>query len=113
MSREAYVRTLLALFCGLPQTAARRPSPADRRLAAELFDQGVPLATVETAFLLAIARRSTRPAGLPTLPPIRSLAYFRPVLDELRLHPLDPGYLSYLRSHAREDDQISTDSGER
>lgn len=113
MSREAYVRALLALYCGLPQTAARRPSPADRRLAAELFDQGVSLATVETAFLLAVARRSVRPAGLPPLPPIRSLAYFRPILEELRHYPHDPGYLSYLRSRAREDDQISTVSGER
>jgi hypothetical protein len=113
MSRELYVRALLALLRGLPQTAARRPSPADRGLAAQWFEAGVPLTTIEAAFLLTVARRSTRPAGLPPLPAIRSLAYFVPVVEELRLNPPDPGYLAYLRSSARRDDQISTDSGER
>jgi hypothetical protein len=113
MNREAYVRVLLALFCGLPHAAPRRPSPADRRLANQWFDDGVPLTTIEAAFLLAIARRSTRPPGHPPLPAIRSLAYFLPVVEELRLHPPEPGYLTYLRSCARQDDRISTDSGER
>ena len=97
MSRADYVRDLLALFCGLPHVAARRPSPTDRRLAVQWFDEGVSLVTIETAFLLAIARRSTRPPDLPPLSPIRSLAYFLPVVEELCLNPTDAGYLSYLR----------------
>jgi hypothetical protein len=97
MSRAAYVRAVLALYCGLPHTAARRPSPSDRRLATQLFDQGIALATVEAAFLLAIARRSVRPPDLPPLPLVRSLAYFLPVIEELHLSPPDPGYLTYLR----------------
>jgi len=113
MSRADYVRALLALFCGLPQVAARRASPTDRRLAAQWFDEGIPLATIEDAFLLAMARRNTRPPGLPPLCPIRSLAYFLPVVEEICRNPIDPGYLSYLRSRSRPDDQISTDFGER
>jgi hypothetical protein len=97
MSRDDYVRDLLALYCGLPYVVARRPSPTDRRLAAQWFDEGVSLVTIETAFLLAIARRSTRPPDLPPLSPIRSLAYFLPVVEELCLNPTDAGYLSYLR----------------
>ena len=97
MSRDDYVRDLLALYCGLPHVAARSPSPTDRRLAAQWFDEGVSLLTIETAFLLAIARRSTRPPDLPPLSPIRSLAYFLPVVEELCLNPTDAGYLSYLR----------------
>lgn len=97
MSRADYIRDLLALFCGLPHVAARRPSPTDRRLAAQWFDEGVSLDTIETALLLAIARRSTRPPDLPPLSPIRSLAYFLPVIEELCLNPTDAGYLSYLR----------------
>jgi hypothetical protein len=113
MTRQAYVRALLALYCGLPHTATRKPSPADRRLAAELFDQAVPLATLEAAFLFAVTRRSARSPGLPPLAPIRSLAYFLPVLEELRLNPPDPAYLTYLRLRCRPEDQISTDRGER
>ena len=100
MSRAAYVRAVLALYCGLPHTAARRPSPSDRRLAAQLFDQGVALATIEAAFLLAITRRSSRPQDLPPLPLVRSLAYFLPVVEELRLNPPDLGYLAFLRARA-------------
>jgi hypothetical protein len=113
VSRAAYVRVLLALYCGLSETAARRPSPADRRLAFQLFDQAIPLDTLETALLLAAARRTTRPPDLPPLPPIRSLAYFLPVIAELRLDPPNPGYLDYLRWRARRNDQIPTVLGER
>lgn len=98
MSRADYLRVVLTLYCGLPHTAARRPSPSDRWLAAHLFDQGVTLDTVEAAFLLAIARRRGRAPDLPPLPPIRSLAYFLPVVEELRLNPPDLGYLTYLRA---------------
>ena len=108
------VQHLLDLYCGLPHTAARRPSPADRRLAAQLCDQAIPLELIEAAFLLTIARRNDRALQAPPLPPIRSLAYFLPVIEELHTNPLDPGYLQYLRS--RVADQMvhfSTDSRER
>jgi len=100
MSRADYVRGVLTLYCELPHTAARRPSPSDRRLAEQLFDQGIPLTTVEAAFLLAIARRGARPPELPPLPPVRSLAYFLPVVEELRSSLPDLRYLAYLRSRA-------------
>ncbi len=112
MSRAAYVHALLTLYVGLPQTAMRRASAADRRLAAQLFDQGLPMTTVQTAILLALERRDARPPGLPPLPLIRSLAYFLPVIEELRLNPPDPGYLGYLLGR-RQQDQIPTDSDER
>jgi hypothetical protein len=43
-----------------------------------------------------------RPAGAPRLTPIRSLAYFRPVIDELQAHPVPEGYLDYLRLKLRQ-----------
>jgi len=98
MSRADYVRGVLTLYCGLPHVAARRPSPCDRRLAEQLFDQGIPWATVEAACLLAIARRGARLPDLPPLPRVRSLAYFLPVIEELRLDLPDPEYLAYLRA---------------
>jgi hypothetical protein len=111
MSRASYVRALLSLYTGLPQTALRRPSTADRRLAEQLFDRGIPRTTVQAAFLLAIGRRDARSPDLPPLPTIRSLAYFLPIIEELRLYPPAPGYLDYLR--LRQKVQNPTDPGDR
>src|SRR6266852_6911669 len=41
------------------------------------------------------ARRLAHDPAHP-LPPVRSLYYFLPVLEEIRLQPLPPGYLQYL-----------------
>jgi len=111
--RDDYLRHLLALYCGLPHTAARRPFPPDRRIAEQLFDRGISLDTIETAFLLASARRSYRDPQAPPLTPIRSLAYFLPVIDEVLLHPPDPGYVSYLRFKVDQNVQIPPDQVER
>ena len=62
-----------------------------------LHDADVPLQIVESALLLASLRRLIRPADLPPLTPIRSLAYFQPVIDELLAHPMPDNYLEYLR----------------
>ena len=47
--------------------------------------------------MLASLRRLIRPAGIAPLSPIRSLAYFQPVIEELRTQPLPDGYPDYLR----------------
>jgi len=111
--RDDYLRRLLALYCGLPHTAARRPFPPDRRIAEQLFDRSVSLETIETAFLLASARRIYRDPQAPPLTPIRSLAYFLPVIDEVLRQPLDPDYLSYLRFKVDQNVQITPDLRER
>ena len=46
-------------------------------------------------------RRLSRDPGLPPLTKIRSLAYFLPVIEELKLQPLPAGYLDYLRLKLR------------
>ena len=111
--RDAYLRRLLALYCGLPHTAARRPFPPDRRTAEQLFDRGISLQTIETAFLLASARRMDRDPQAPPLTPIRSLAYFLPLIDEVLLQAPDPDYVSYLRSKVDLNVQSPTDSHDR
>jgi hypothetical protein len=100
--RNSFVRALLDLYLGLPHSAARRPSPADRRLAGQLFDRGVPFDLIQAAFMLATLRRVNRPLDATPLPPVRSLHYFVPVLTELLASPLDPAYVQYLhdRFHA-------------
>jgi|SRR5215469_797026 len=96
---DAYRQTLTDLYHRLPDTP-RRLSRHDLRLVHQLWERQIPLATVETAFLLASARRAARlPQAIP-LGPIRSLHYFLPVIEELLHTPLRHGntYLAYLRS---------------
>jgi len=115
----AYVAAVVTLYVELPDTPLR-PSVSDQWLAHRFHDDGVPLRVVETALLLGSLRRLIRPVGAPALSPIRSLAYFRPVIDELRAHPAPESYLDYLRLKLRKAAatlpatvQKSTFSGDR
>jgi hypothetical protein len=74
-----------------------RPRRADRELAAAWHSAGFPLDMIETAMLLALARRLARPPNDVPLQPIRSLHYFIPVLDEVASRPLADHYVAYLR----------------
>jgi len=95
-----YVATVLILYVELPETPMRA-SVQDQWQAQCLHDRGVPLRVVESAFLLASLRRLARPSDGPPLSPIRSLAYFLPVIDELLAHPAPDNYLEYLRLKLR------------
>jgi hypothetical protein len=95
-----YVAAVLTLYVDLPDTPLRASVP-DQRQARTWFDRGVPLEVVETALLLTCLRRTVRPDDVPPLPRIRSLAYFQPVIEELRAHPAPGGYLQYLRVKLR------------
>jgi hypothetical protein len=97
----AYVATVVTLYVELPDTPLRA-SVSDQWLARRFHDDGVPLHVVETALLLGSLRRLIRPVDAPRLSPIRSLAYFRPVVDELRAHPAPESYLDYLRLKLRQ-----------
>ncbi len=94
--QEEYVRQVLEAYRKTPGTTGtiRRP---DRLLAAQLFARGVPVETVENALVLATSRRLVRPAELPPLGAIRSLAYFSPVIDEVLQLRVGPNYFRYLR----------------
>ena len=96
----AYVAAVLAMYLDLPDTPIRA-NAQDRSVARKLNEDGVPLPTIESALLLASLRRRIRPEGLPPLPPIRSLAYFQPVIAELRQQSLPDGYCDYLRLKLR------------
>ena len=96
LATHAYVNAVLAHYLQLPDTPLRA-SLADQRLARQLFDRAVPLPAVESALLLGSLRRLARPAGLPPLQPVRSLAYFLPLVEELLAQPLPDGYVHYLK----------------
>lgn len=93
LTRQDYVKQLLDRYRGTPGTLGhvRR---GDRSLASQLHQRGVPLEVVTAALALAALRRCSRTTALPPLPPIRSLHYFLPVIEELSAAPVD--YLQYL-----------------
>jgi hypothetical protein len=92
----AYVAAVVMAYVEQPETPLSA-SLQDHRQARRLHERGIPLPIVESALLLGSLRRLIRPADLPPLPPIRSLAYFQPVIDELLAHPMPDNYLEYLR----------------
>jgi hypothetical protein len=93
---EQYVHTVLSLYQQLPETPVL-PSSRDRLHAHQLQQRGLPLAVIETAFLLGSLRRLLRPPQAPALSPIHSLAYFGPVIEELLNNPVPDTYIEYLR----------------
>jgi hypothetical protein len=99
-NHDAYLAAVLKLYLELPETPSRA-GPYVRKTAIELHQRGVTLSTVEAAFLLASLRRLGRPPDYPPLSPIRSLAYFLPVIAELLNNPIPEGYLDYMRRKVR------------
>jgi hypothetical protein len=94
------VAAILKRYLELPETPSNA-SFYDRQTAVKLLESGIRLSTIESAFLLATVRRLARPVDLPLLSPIRSLAYFLPVIQELLNNPIPEDYLSYLRRKVR------------
>lgn len=100
LERRAHIQAILSAYLELPDTPTRA-RPPDRRLAGQLYDRAIPLATVQDAFLLATSRRLIRDEALPRLSPIRSLYYFLPLVEELLQSPLPHGYAQYLEAKLR------------
>jgi len=96
MDRSEYVRLVLDAYRSTPgvTSVVRR---ADRLLAAQLHERGVPFETIENAFVLAVSRRLARQEGAAPLSTIRSLAYFSPVIDEVLESKVSSNYFDYLR----------------
>jgi hypothetical protein len=95
---QLYIEVTLTTYSSLPDTPAR-PSRRDRQLARELCRRCVPLRTVRSALVLAAARRTLRSG--PPLPPVRTLHYFLPAIEEVLQQPPDPGYVEYLDARLR------------
>ena len=99
-TQEEYVRRVLDAYRSTPGTSGtiRR---ADRLLATQLWERGVPLLVVENALILAVARRLLRPVDAIPLNTVRSLAYFVPVIEEVAELRVNPAYYNYLRQKIR------------
>lgn len=93
---QRYIASVLNVYLNLPETPSKA-SFYDRQTAASLLTRSVPLFAVESALMLASMRRLSRSSDLPPLSPIRSLAYFLPVIQEVLDNPISEDYLQYLR----------------
>jgi hypothetical protein len=94
--QEGYIHQVLEAYRKTPGAmgTVRR---ADRLLAAQLYQRGLSVNVIENALVLAATRRLLRPADAPPLGPIRSLAYFLPVIEEVLALRVSPDYFQYLR----------------
>jgi len=95
MTQQSYIRAVRNVYFQLPNTH-RSFSRSDRGLASAFYKRGIPFDVVRSALLLATARRLCRDPTATPLPPVRSLHYFVPALEEILLQPLPRGYLQYL-----------------
>ena len=101
VNQDDYVERLLRAYRRTPTTIGT-VRPADRVVAVELHTRGVSLQVVENAFILAASRRLLRAPGAPPLMPIRSVAYFLPVIDEVIGMRINPNYFVYLEHKIRQ-----------
>src|ERR1019366_4077293 len=74
IDQRDYVRRLLEAYRATPGTSGAVHG-ADRLLAAQLHERGVPLEAVENAFVLAATRRMIRSAGAVPLGTIAPIPY--------------------------------------
>lgn len=93
---KEYMRQVLAAYRTTPQTTGRVHA-ADRRVAVQLYERGVPLRAIENALVLATARRLVRPVDALPLGTVRSLAYFVPVIEEVLETKVGQDYFDYRR----------------
>ena len=96
MDSAEYVQRVLDAYRATPGTCGVVRKP-DRVFALALHARGVPLDAVENALVLEASRRIARPPAALPLGVIRSLAYFRPVIDEVLESSVGPDYYRYLR----------------
>ena len=101
ISPHDYVERVLRAYRQTPTTRGT-VRQADRLVAVELQARGVSLEVVQNALILAAARRLMRTPGAPPLMPIRSLAYFLPVIEEVIEMRISPNYFLYLESKLRQ-----------
>lgn len=97
---RVWVEAVLDLYLWLPGTPTRI-SRHDCRLARTLYERGVPQAVVRAALLLGAARRAFRGDDAQRLPPIRTLHFFLPLIDEIIEDSPAPGYAEYLEGKLR------------
>ena len=99
--RLQYVSAVLDAYRNNPDTLGHVRA-SDRKLARHFFDARVPLKVICAALALAALRRGYRADGADPHEPIRSLHYFKPIIEEVAKLPADSAYFTYLEIRMRE-----------
>ena len=94
MTRKQYIEQILKSYLDCPDTP-RKARQRDWAIATTFYNQHIDPATVAHAIRLATLRRHRRDPQYEPLEPIRSLAYFRPLVELLQQQPHDPRYVEY------------------
>ncbi len=95
-----YVAAVREAFLG-PACVQAGFGPADERRAVGWHASGVPLQTVRRAILLGCVRKSMSLIERPAAPPVRSLAYFEPLLREVERERFPAAYWQHLEFNLR------------
>ena len=93
---DAYVQSVCECFEALGCVTAKFGA-SDAQSARRLQQRAVPFAVTQDALLLGASRKYIAWLNGAPPEPIRSLAYFEPVIAEIQETPLPPGYSAYLR----------------
>ncbi len=97
-ARSDYVSRVIELYLGAPDTADV-PRDNDWPIAGAMYDASIPLKVVEFAFQITFLRSYlVNLARDGHSPQIRSLAYFRTVINSLEPAEREPGYMAYIAS---------------
>ncbi len=99
-ARQHYVQAVLDRYRQTPGVLGR-VRRADRQLAQRLYQDRVPFYVIDRACVLAAARRIKNNAFSTPLPPIRSLHYFLPVIQEVIRRPPGPRDIEEMRALLR------------
>ena len=106
--RGAYVAEVRRMFQE-PACVQGRFGPADERLAADWHGAGVPLEAVRRAILLGSVRKSMSLLDRPGGEPVRSLAYFSGLLEEVRAEQFPASYWQHLEFNLRRCERLAHD----
>ena len=101
LDRSQYVSAVLEAYRNTPGTLGHVRA-SDRKLARHFFDERVPLDVVRAALALAALRRDCRADDADPLEPVRSLHYFKPVIEEVIKLPADSAYFKYIELRMRD-----------
>jgi hypothetical protein len=97
---QAYVESVRECYERLGCTSGKF-NTAGIETARQLHQRAVPLTVVYAAMFLGACRKLESWLNGAPCEPIRSMAYFEPLLTEVQANPLPNGYSNYLRSKLR------------
>jgi len=99
-SQAGYVRAVREAFLE-PACVCSAFTPADEKLAGDLYRRGVPLENLKRAIWLGSARKYMAMLNGQPPAPIASLGYFTPLLEEVTRAPVTAAYWEHVHQKMR------------